>query len=92
VDTGDWKEAAKMRMGVLLDEIVFEGVSCGGSIALQQQSVKIAVSLPTRRDTNSYPKEIAYAEWFFSRGERLLLAATATTSIMPGGIDGLIHG
>jgi len=81
-----------MRMGFLLNEIVFEGISCGGSIALQQQSVEIAGSLPMRRDTNSYPQKIAYAKWIFSRGERLLLAATATTSIMPGGIDRLIHG
>jgi hypothetical protein len=43
-------------------------------------------------DTDSYSKGIAEAEWIFSRGERLLLAATGTTSEMPGGILRLVHG
>jgi hypothetical protein len=51
------KKLQKCAWGVLLDEIVFEGVSCGGSIAPQQQSVKIAVSLPMRRETDSYPQK-----------------------------------
>jgi hypothetical protein len=47
--------------------------------------------LRTRVDTGSYPKRIADAEWIFSRGEALLLATTATTSEMPGGMMRLIH-
>jgi hypothetical protein len=42
-------------------------------------------------NTGSYPKRIADAEWIFSRGEALLLATTATTSEMPGGMKRLIH-
>jgi hypothetical protein len=44
-----------------------------------------------RGDTGSYPKNIAEVEWIFSRREALLLATTATTSEMPGGMKRLIH-
>jgi hypothetical protein len=44
-----------------------------------------------RGNTGSYPKKIADAEWIFSRREALLLATTATTSEMPGGMKRLTH-
>jgi len=42
--------------------------------------------LRARGDTGSYPKKNADVKWIFSRGEALLLATTATTSEMPGGM------
>jgi hypothetical protein len=70
VNTGDWKDAAKIRMDVLLDEIVIEGVSCGGSIAQQQLSVEIAGSLPMHRDTKQLsPKDCLCRMDFQSRRE-----------------------
>jgi hypothetical protein len=44
-----------------------------------------------RGDTGSYPKKNAGAKWIFSRGGALLLATTATTSEMPGGMKRLTH-
>jgi hypothetical protein len=44
------------------------------------------------RETNSYLQSITKAEWIFSRSERLLLAATTTTTgKMPGGMERLTH-
>jgi hypothetical protein len=75
----------------LLDEIWVERKSCGGSIPRRLQSTESVVSPAKCRDTNSYSQRIAEAEWIFSRAEGLLLAATATTSEMPGGMERLIH-
>jgi hypothetical protein len=92
LDTGNWKEDAKTRM------VVFSLMkSCWkGSIMRRKDSIATAMSgerrmLRTRGDTGSYPKRIADAEWIFSRGEALLLATTATTSEMPGGMKRLTH-
>jgi hypothetical protein len=41
--------------------------------------------------TNGICIRFAEAEWIFSRGQRLLLEATETTSEMPGGMVRLIH-
>jgi hypothetical protein len=75
----------------LLDEIWVEGKSCGGSIPLRLQCAESVLSPAKCRDKNSYAQRIAVAEWIFSRAEGLLLAATATTIEMPGGMVRLIH-
>src|ERR1039458_9754953 len=90
--TGKWKMDAKTRIAIFsLMKSGWEEESCDGSIPLQQQSAESVLCLSLCGDTNSYAQRIPDAEWIFSREETLLLAATGTTSEMPGGILRLIH-
>jgi hypothetical protein len=58
---------------------------------LQWQCAEIALYLRARRYRAATLKKIADDKWIFSRGEALLLAATDTTSGMPGGMERLDH-
>ena len=72
-------------------KFVLKGNHATETSQLQLHSAESVIAPLKCGDTNSYTRSIAKAGWIFSRAEGLLLAATATTSEMPGGMKRLTH-
>jgi hypothetical protein len=90
--TGEWKMDAKTRIVIFsLMKFGLRGNRAAEASLCAVQSTENVVSPAKCGDTCSYAQRIAEAEWIFSRAEGLLLAATATTSEMPGGMERLTH-